>query len=118
MNHKYYFVYGKKSGNQLTKAVRYRRLAVKTCARMNCIILPSTASKRPIEAMPLFPDYKELPAAADPEKRKRQYAVGYLQTSGHGIFSVWPRKAKPDKELMGGLGWILEGYRITKVREF
>lgn len=111
MNTKYYFVYGKKSGNQLTKAVRYRKLAVKTCAKMNGIILPGTKTKRPVEAMPmpLFPDYQEQPAAADPDKRKRQYAVGYMRITDVASFAVYPAKVVLDPELIqDGHGWLLD----------
>lgn len=90
---KYYFVYGKKSGNQLTKAVRYRKLAVKTCARLNGVILPRNASKRPIEPMPLFPDFEEQTTAVYQAKRKRQYAVGRLADENNGI-RVYPQKIK------------------------
>lgn len=116
MNNKYYFVYGKKSGNQLTKAVRYRKLAVKTCARMNGVILPGNASKRPVEAMPLFPDYEEHAAAVDQDKRKRQYAVGRLEDEGNGI-RVYPQNRKLVAELLpSGLEWLEERTRKLRLK--
>ncbi|MHB9139233.1 MAG: hypothetical protein ACYC4Q_07520 [Victivallaceae bacterium] len=108
MNHKYYFVYGRKSGNQLTKAVRYRKLAVKTCARMNGVILPGNASRRPVEAMPLFPDWEEQLTAADQPRRKRQYAVGWFQLESREARSFPPKVKLAGELLPFGLDWMLE----------
>lgn len=109
MNTKYHFVYSRKTGNQLTKAVRYRRVAVRVCARMNGIILPGTKTKRPVEAMPmpLFPDYVETAPESASERRKRQYAVGYMRgIDCMNVIVVWPPKVSLDPELVpDGLGW-------------
>jgi hypothetical protein len=109
MNTKYYFVYGKKSGNQLTKAVRYRRVAVRVCARMNGVILPGNKNKKAVEAMPLplFPDYVETAPTRGAERRKNQYAVGYIRSIDcMNVLVVWPPKVSLDSELVpDGLGW-------------
>ena len=99
MNTKYYFVYGRKSGNQLTKAVRYRRLAVKTCAKMNGVSLPACGGKRAFEAMPmpLFPDYVETAPEGASERRKRQYAVGYMLITDVASIAVYPPKVVLDQ---------------------
>ena len=103
MNAKYYFVYTRKTGSQMTKAVRYRRLAVKTCAKLNGVILPGGKGKRAVESMPLplFPDYQEQPSAADSDKRKRQYAVGWVRSLDClSALWAWPKKVKLDRALL------------------
>jgi len=112
MNDKYYFVYTRKTGNQMTKAVRYRKLAVRACAKMNGVILPGTRTKKAVEAMPmpLFPDYQEQAVASDPRARKRQYAVGWVRCIDcMNVLAAWPPKVTLDPELVpDGLGWLLK----------
>ena len=65
---------------------------------MNGVILPGTKTKRPVEAMPmpLFPDYVETAPESASERRKNQYAVGYIRITDVASFAVYPAKVVLD----------------------